>query len=473
VGVVGVAGLSACHARPPASAVRASASWPGADVVDADTALAVPLERAAQGALGVADTYAIVDEHGVTVLATLTRDARPLASADDVRQSIARVLAQLPPDASPPSVERVDPSSAPVLRFRAVDTAEALPDATAALEAAARALETVPGVVRVEIAHGAHKEIDVRVDGARAAAMGLSAVDVATILAKETLGADANLAVAAIGLASLRTAAPAVHVSDVALVSLEGVSDDAAFARTSTSTSPSPRPPLTLTVVKQGGAHTADVERDVLKTLAQVSLPASLTLTREPIADDAAQNAVIISDADASVVERVAGQIRSSLGVGAPASAPVQNRVEVDRARAAELGVDASAVAQALQLALAGRVVAHLDVAGSFAGGIPVRVSQPVDEHAPLAAQLRVAGRDGAVVPLSSVVTETLAQKPTRLVRKNGVPSVAVCVPRGPGAVDVDSRLLDLQLPPGATVSVARDPLVTHLLCDTSPRTAP
>ncbi|WP_374601181.1 efflux RND transporter permease subunit [Arenimonas sp.] len=113
--------------------------------------------------------------------------------------------------------------------------------------------------------------------------------------------------------------------------------------------------------------------------------------------------------------------------------------VLIDRDRAARLGVSQAAIAQALQLGVAGRDATYLrDGASKYP--VPVRLRLPAGDQASLEQllTLRVRAGDGRLVPLSELVTvQRLPWEPV-IHRKDLLPVVYVI---GDEASDIDSPL--------------------------------
>ncbi|HEY9143930.1 MAG TPA: efflux RND transporter permease subunit [Arenimonas sp.] len=113
--------------------------------------------------------------------------------------------------------------------------------------------------------------------------------------------------------------------------------------------------------------------------------------------------------------------------------------VLIDRDRAARLGVSQAAIAQALQLGVAGRDATYLrDGASKYP--VPVRLRLPAGDQASLEQllTLRVRAGDGRLVPLSELVTvQRLPWEPV-IYRKDLLPVVYVT---GDEASDIDSPL--------------------------------
>jgi multidrug efflux pump subunit AcrB len=101
--------------------------------------------------------------------------------------------------------------------------------------------------------------------------------------------------------------------------------------------------------------------------------------------------------------------------------------VVVDRARAAELGIDQARIVATLQAALAGTDATYLED-GRSKYAVPVRLRLAPGDQAALASllALRVRGRDGQLVPLSEVTRVRQASREQAIFHKDLLPVVYV-----------------------------------------------
>ncbi|MGB5940966.1 MAG: efflux RND transporter permease subunit [Rhodanobacter sp.] len=99
----------------------------------------------------------------------------------------------------------------------------------------------------------------------------------------------------------------------------------------------------------------------------------------------------------------------------------------VDRARAARLGLDQAAIAQALRTALSGDDASYL-MDGQAKYAVPIRLRLGAGDQAALGQllALRVRARSGALVPLSEVVAVQPAQREQAIWHKDLLPYAAV-----------------------------------------------
>ncbi|PKN57406.1 MAG: hypothetical protein CVU56_11120 [Deltaproteobacteria bacterium HGW-Deltaproteobacteria-14] len=167
------------------------------------------------------------------------------------------------------------------------------------------------------------------------------------------------------------------------------------------------------------------------------------------------EGAAALGQAADAVAEAIGGVV-GVRSVWSSQADRAQQTAQIDRARAAELGVPVGAVQQTMNLAEIGLVVAELR---DGATTLPVRVVVPGEARG----GLTVAGADGARVPLASLVKTTVKQGPDRLERRKRSLSVTLAVdvggrPLAEVRAEVERRLRDVALPAGVTARVAGAP---------------
>ena len=456
--------LAACHPSAATSIVVVT-RMAGASAADVEAQITKPLESAVAGAAGVAGWTSQSRAGESTIVATLhagVSGAGAITVVDDVRKAVAAVATHLPAGSEAPAIERVDPDTVVVAHL--VVSADHLSRAEAsavARDVVAAGLEAVPGVARVTLHGEAHREIEVRVDGARARALNVSTAAVASVM--RDVSAKSLLDLAAVEVMRV----PAVHVSDVAsLAEVVRDVDVGAIQRSTTDAVPA----LTIDVWKQSSASMVELQTALeakLETMTR-ALPHGFALGRSRPVDAGARIAIVVSGADQQALTAVAEDVaRAVHGVATiPAHAPdvATRTLEVDRARASLVGVNPADADTAVRIALGGEVVT------GFSGGVladrgqslSVRVTQPIDEHAPLGEQLYVAGNTGALIPLSAVAREEQRLVPAILERRDGARAISLCALAGVAdtrsvaafAGDVSARLKGIKLPAGVRLDV-------------------
>ena len=93
-------------------------------------------------------------------------------AAQEVRDRVNSVLRELPRDADPPVIEKIDPDAAPVLSLAVSATAPIRDVTEFADKMLRRQLESVLGVGQVQLIGGRLRQINVIADPARLPALG-------------------------------------------------------------------------------------------------------------------------------------------------------------------------------------------------------------------------------------------------------------------------------------------------------------
>jgi hydrophobe/amphiphile efflux-1 (HAE1) family protein len=228
------------------------------------------IEEAVSTVAGL-DTLTSTSSEGVSVVsANFVLEKSGDIAAQEVRDQVNRVLADLPEGTRSPEVQKLDPSSSPIL-YAALRTDRSLIEATElADKKIRRQIEGIPGVGQVQIVGGRKRQINVWLDPTALRSLGLTARDVQSAIAsqnasvpggvvrsgprEETLrvqgrvGSPAELAALVVRQADGR----AIHVSDVARVE-DGGEEQSTLATVNGQRT------LLLTVRKQSGENTVAV----------------------------------------------------------------------------------------------------------------------------------------------------------------------------------------------------------------------
>ncbi|MBU1638361.1 efflux RND transporter permease subunit, partial [bacterium] len=100
------------------------------------------------------------------------------AAAQEVREKVAAIRADLPLDTEDPVIERYDPASQPIVSVTIAGKRSEKDLTTYVKDVIRKRLESVPGVGAVELVGGAEREIQIEVDADRLQAYSLSINDV-------------------------------------------------------------------------------------------------------------------------------------------------------------------------------------------------------------------------------------------------------------------------------------------------------
>lgn len=215
--------------------------------------------------------------------------------AQEVRDKVNVALAELPADADPPIVEKVDPDAAPILSVMLSGDRPVREITTYADEVVREALQRQPGVGAVTLVGGRKREMRVWLDADRLRAQGVTADDIARALRAENAelpggrievgGRSRELG--ARTLAKARTPeefaalvvahqpnGAAVRIGDVGRVE-EGSEDERSYAQLNG------QPGVSLDIRRQSGRNTVEVARAVRAEVARLAgtAPAGVEMT--------------------------------------------------------------------------------------------------------------------------------------------------------------------------------------------------
>ncbi len=151
---------------------------PGAAPEEVETEVTDKIEESVNTIAGIDDLQSVSSEGISQVFVTFVLEKNVDVAAQEVRDKVNRVIADLPRDIDQPIVEKIDPDATPVLSI-ALSGKRTLRETTEyADKVLRRQIESVSGVGQVTILGGRQRRINVRLDTERLKAYGLSAVDV-------------------------------------------------------------------------------------------------------------------------------------------------------------------------------------------------------------------------------------------------------------------------------------------------------
>ncbi|MFI5197859.1 MAG: efflux RND transporter permease subunit [Thermoanaerobaculia bacterium] len=263
---------------------------PGAAPEEIETEITDKIEESINTIAGIDDLQSVSAEGVSQIFVTFILEKNVDIAAQEVRDKVNRVLAELPRDIDQPIVEKLDPDATPILSI-ALSGSRTLRETTEfADKVFRRQLESVNGVGQVTILGGRSRRINVRLDTERLKAYGLSAVDVRRALQTQnvkmpggTLKSGANEATVRVYgrvanakefeaiFITQKNGLP-VRIGDVATV--EDSEEDAERAASKDGV-----PTVVLSVRKQSGTNTVEVIDALKGRLAEIApqLPAGYT----------------------------------------------------------------------------------------------------------------------------------------------------------------------------------------------------
>jgi HAE1 family hydrophobic/amphiphilic exporter-1 len=160
---------------------------PGGSPETVESDVTNPIEEALNSVEGI-DELTSNSYEGLSVVSArfvLERDVTDAAA--DVRDRISAIGSMLPDDAEAPTIRRIDPSASPILYFAVLSDRSPREVTDYADRVLARQLESLQGVGGVSILGGREREVEVRVDPARLAAVSMTVGEVQAALLRENV----------------------------------------------------------------------------------------------------------------------------------------------------------------------------------------------------------------------------------------------------------------------------------------------
>ena len=264
---------------------------PGAAAEEVESDVSDKVESALNTISGIDELRSTSSEGVSLVVATFNLEKPVDVAAQEVRDKVSQVLAELPRGTDPPVVTKLDPGAAPVL-FVALRSKQPIAETTElADKVVRRQIETIDGVGQVSLVGGRKRQINVDLDPVALRAHGVTAIDVMRVLSLQNVNLPGgsietgpkNLtlrvsgrvgSVDEIGRLILREqGGHPVRVADVARV-VDGEEAEESFAQFDD------EPTVVLTIKKQSGKNTVAVVDAVLARLDEIreTLPAGVSL---------------------------------------------------------------------------------------------------------------------------------------------------------------------------------------------------
>lgn len=276
--------------------VRVQTRLPGASPEEVETELSERLEEAVNTVAGIELLRSISGNGSGIVLVTFELERDIDVAAQDVRDRISTVQRNLPQEADPPLVAKVDNDSEPVLQVALVGE-RSLRELTELADKLVRLqLERASGVGEVRLTGGTERTMNLWLDAGRLASYGLSVAAVRDAVAAQNsdvpggnvTDSDSERNLRTLGRLETREEFEQVVVAQVDGVPIriadlgraeDGVAEKRGSARWNGT------PTVVLEVIRQSGANTVEVIQRCKEALATIErqLPADvrLELTRD------------------------------------------------------------------------------------------------------------------------------------------------------------------------------------------------
>jgi multidrug efflux pump subunit AcrB len=182
---------------------------PGATPQEIETEVTDKIEEAVNTVAGIDEVHSTSSEGVSQVLVTFLLEKNVDVAAQEVRDRVNQILADLPDDADPPIIEKLDPDASPVLNLALVADRPVREITEYADKVLRRRLESVPGVGQVRVIGGRKRQVNVRLDPVRLQSLGLTAVDVHRAIRAQNVQIPAGMVKDAGNEAGLRVAGKA------------------------------------------------------------------------------------------------------------------------------------------------------------------------------------------------------------------------------------------------------------------------
>jgi HAE1 family hydrophobic/amphiphilic exporter-1 len=251
----------------------------GAAPEEIETEVTDRIEEAVNTISGIDQLISISAEGVSQVIVSFELEKNADVAAQEVRDRVNSVLRDLPRDAEPPVIEKIDPDAAPVLSV-AVSASAPIRDVTEfADKTLRRQIESVLGVGQVQLIGGRKRQINVIADPARLAAVDVTTAELAQAMATQNTQLPGGRVEQGLRDLTLRTygrvTSPEafgdivvasrgnhpVHLSDVARVE-DGMEEPESVATVNGA------PAVVLQIRKQSGTNTIEVVHRVKERLA-------------------------------------------------------------------------------------------------------------------------------------------------------------------------------------------------------------
>ena len=264
---------------------------PGASPQEVESLVTQQIEEVVNAVDGIDELRSISGQGSSFVIATFKLDRNLESAAQDVRDRINSLGRNLPPDATPPVVQKFDNDSTPVVTIalsadRSLRELSELGDKTVRVQ-----LERVSGVGEVRVVGGLERAINIWIDAERLAAYQIPVTAVRSALARQNAnvpGGNVNtgreeLVLRTLGrytdprgfedLVIANVNGSPIHLRDVGHVE-DGTKEQRSLARLNGV------PTVTLEVRRQSGANTIDVINGIKRELPRITsqLPADVKM---------------------------------------------------------------------------------------------------------------------------------------------------------------------------------------------------
>ncbi len=263
----------------------------GATPKEVETQITDKIEEAVNTVSGIDELRSVSSEGISQVIVVFLLEKNVDVAAQEIRDRVNRIISELPDDADPPIVEKLDPDASPILNVALTADRPAREITEYADKVLRRQLESVPGVGQATLLGGRKRQINVWMDPVRLRSFNLTAIDVQKALRSQNVQIPAGTVKDAASQEGLRVLGKAASVAElrqmvvrekdgglVRLGDLARVEDGEQEPQTAARRNGIPS--VVISLRKQSGENTIKVVDAVKERLDEVSkmLPAGYTI---------------------------------------------------------------------------------------------------------------------------------------------------------------------------------------------------
>ncbi len=260
---------------------------PGAAPEEVETEITDKIEEAVNTISGIDELRSTSSENISVVNIGFVLEKDPDVAAQEVRDRVSSILGELPDDADPPIIQKIQSDSVPVLAVALSGPASSREISEYADKVLRRRLETVSGVGQVTMVGAQPRQINIVLDTGKLSSLGLTSNDVVAALKTQNVQIPGGRVEQSLRELSLRTYGRVDHPAefgDIAVAKRNGETiriRDVATVEDSTAEPESiarvgGKPAVVLSMLKQSGTNTVAVVDAIKERVDEVAptLPA-------------------------------------------------------------------------------------------------------------------------------------------------------------------------------------------------------
>ena len=187
----------------------------GATPKEVETQITDKIEEAVNTVSGIDELRSVSSEGISQVIVVFLLEKNVDVAAQEIRDRVNRIIVDLPDDADPPIVEKLDPDASPILNVALTADRPAREITEYADKVLRRQLESVPGVGQATLLGGRKRQINVWMDPVRLRSFNLTAIDVQKALKSQNVQIPAGTVKDAASQEGLRVLGKAASVAEL------------------------------------------------------------------------------------------------------------------------------------------------------------------------------------------------------------------------------------------------------------------